>query len=201
MPKNRVLLIDETSADAVVAQGLVEAGYELVGCHCSVDRLRAKYLASEPELLVLCVNKPTEGLLADIQLLSEKKAVPIVLFVDSSDPQWMKKSLKVGVSSYIYRGLEPIRIPAILEMAKLRFAQLQSLKLELEEAQHKLQSRVLVDRAKGMLMEYQKISEQQAYRTLQKTAMDQATTIADIARQTIAVLSKMNINPGNALAR
>ena len=201
MPKNRVLLIDETSADAVVAQGLVEAGYELAGCHCSVDGLHAKYLASEPELLVLCVNKPTEGLLADIQLLSEKKAVPIVLFVDSSDPQWMKKSLKVGVSSYIYRGLEPIRIPAILEMAKLRFAQLQSLKLELEEAQHKLQSRVLVDRAKGMLMEYQKISEQQAYRTLQKTAMDQATTIADIARQTIAVLSKMNINPGNALAR
>ena len=201
MPKNRVLLIDETSADAVVAQGLVEAGYELAGCHCSVDGLHAKYLASEPEILVLCVNKPTEGLLADIQLLSEKKAVPIVLFVDSSDPQWMKKSLKVGVISYIYRGLEPIRIPAILEMAKLRFAQLQSLKLELEEAQHKLQSRVLVDRAKGMLMEYQKISEQQAYRTLQKTAMDQATTIADIARQTIAVLSKMNINPGNALAR
>ena len=200
MQNKRVLLMDETSTDATVAQGLVEAGYELVGCHGSVDGMQAKYMAAQPELLVLCVTQPTPGLLADIQLLSDNRPMPIVLFADSSDSQWMDKALKAGVSSYIYKGLESIRIPAILEMAKLRFAQLQALKVELEETQHKLQSRVLVDRAKGMLMEYQKISEQQAYRALQKTAMDQATTIADIARQTIAVLDNMPLKSGSALA-
>ena len=200
MQNNRILFIDETSTDAAVAQGLIEAGYVLAGCNGSKDRLQAKLLASKPDLLVLCVKNPTEGLLAELQSLSGIKALPIVLFVESSDATWMNKAVAAGVSSYIYRGLEPIRVPAILEMAKLRFAQVSALKLELQEAQDKLKSRVLVDRAKGMLMEYQKITEQQAYRALQKTAMDQATTIVDIARQTIRVLSQLHTNPVSAIA-
>jgi len=200
MQNNRILFIDETSTDAAVAQGLIEAGYVLAGCHGSKDRLKAKLLASKPDLLVLCVKTPSEGLLAELQSVSGIKALPIVLFVESSDATWMNKAVAAGVSSYIYKGLEPIRIPAILEMAKLRFAQVSALKLELQEAQDKLKSRVLVDRAKGMLMEYQKITEQQAYRALQKTAMDQATTIVDIARQTITVLSNMHSKPLSAVA-
>lgn len=192
MQNNRVLFIYESSADAAVAQGLIEAGYVIGGCHGNKEGLQAKLLASKPDLLVLCVTAPTEGLLAELKSLSETKALPIVLFVESSDATWMNKAVAAGVSSYIYKGLEPIRIPAILEMAKLRFAQVSALKLELQEAQDKLKSRVLVDRAKGMLMEYQKITEQQAYRTLQKTAMDQATSMVDIARQTITVLSNMH---------
>lgn len=191
MQNNRILFIDETSSDATVAQGLIETGYVLAGCHGSTHDLRAKCLESKPDMLVLCLKTPSESLLAELQSLSEKRPLPIVIFVENSNASWMNKAVDAGVSSYIYKGLEPIRIPAILAMAKLRFAQVQGLKQELQESQDKLKSRVLVDKAKGMLMEYQKISEQQAYRALQKTAMDQATTIVDIARQTISVLSSL----------
>lgn len=201
MQNNRVLFIDETAADASVAEGLIEAGYQLAGRHGSMDRLKAKFLAAKPNVLVLCVEQPRDGLLNELQALLEMQALPVVLFSDSENPMWMEKSLHAGVSSYIYKGLEPIRIGAILAMAKLRFAQVNALRLELQETQDKLQSRVLVDRAKGMLMEYQKITEQQAYRALQKTAMDQATTIVDIARQTITVLNNIHRKPVAAVAR
>ena len=64
----------------------------------------------------------------------------------------------------------------------------------------KLKNRMLVDKAKLMLMDYQNITEPQAYRALQKTAMDQATTMVNIARQTITVLSNMKSKSTSAVA-
>ena len=190
MTKNRVLLIDVTTRKSAIVHNLTDTGYEVVGCHNDLNNLHAKVLLAQPDVLIICINQSCENLVTELKQVNDEDALPIIVFTDNTDFDWMEEVFESGVISFIYKGLEPIRIPSIIEAAKLRHSQLAVLKSELNEAKHKLQSRVVIDKAKGMLMEYQKMSEKQAYRALQKTAMDQATTILDIAQQTIRALNK-----------
>ena len=95
--------------------------------------------------------------------------------------------MAAGVSAYIVAGLQAERIEPVLNVALARFRQEQKLHDELADARHKLAERKIIERAKGMLMAHQSLSEEQAYQKLRSMAMNKKLKLADIAQRILDV--------------
>ena len=93
-----------------------------------------------------------------------------------------------GVSAYIVAGLAPQRIRPILDVAMARFQHEQALRAELADAKSELKDRKVIDRAKGLLMQRQGLTEQAAYEKLRKTAMDKGLKLVDVAQRMLDVM-------------
>jgi response regulator NasT len=110
-----------------------------------------------------------------------------VLFTNDEDTTHVKDAVAAGVSAYIVAGLAPDRIRPILDVAMARFQHEQQLRRELADARSELQERKVIDRAKGLLMQRQGLSEKEAYEKLRKTAMDRGLKLGDVAQRILDV--------------
>jgi two-component system, response regulator / RNA-binding antiterminator len=123
---------------------------------------------------------------------------PIVMFTNDHDSGNARAAVAAGVSAYIVAGLQSDRIRPILDVAMARFQHEQALRQELADARSELselstnlQERKLIDRAKALLMERQKLSEAEAYAKLRKAAMDKNLKMADVAQRMLDVADLM----------
>jgi two-component system, response regulator / RNA-binding antiterminator len=119
---------------------------------------------------------------------------PIVMFTNDGDTSVVKDAVAAGVSAYIVAGLSADRIRPILDVAMARFEFEQALRKELTDAreerdEHKaeLHNRKVIDRAKGLLMQRQGLTEQVAYDRLRKAAMDKSMKLVDVAQRMLDV--------------
>ena len=103
------------------------------------------------------------------------------------------------MSAYVVDGLKQERVKPILDMAIVRFNAFARMARELEEARGELESRKLIDRAKGILMKSRGLSEEEAYALLRKTAMNQNRKIADIAQSLVTAAGLLG--PGRSHER
>ena len=132
---------------------------------------------------------------ADLELLSELlamrrfRSVPILVFVDRSSREEMSQALKLGVSAFIVDGLEPERIPAILEVAEERHVLTSELRDELRKSQENLAARKTIERAKGLLMTKSGLSEQEVYDSMRRMAMAQGKTMREVAENILAIFA------------
>ncbi|MFO2436587.1 ANTAR domain-containing response regulator, partial [Salmonella enterica] len=90
----------------------------------------------------------------------------------------MQAAMDAGISAYVVDGLQPQRIRSILDVAILRFNAFARLQRELTEARGELADRKLIERAKGILMTAKGLSEEEAYRTMRRKAMNEKRKIA-----------------------
>ncbi|PHY14269.1 histidine kinase, partial [Caulobacter sp. B11] len=102
------------------------------------------------------------------------------------EPGLAEQAVRAGVAAYIVDGLAPARVRPILDVAMSRFALTQQLRGDLAKAKADLESRKVVDRAKGLLMKERGLDEDGAYRLLRKLAMDRGKPIGAIAADLLA---------------
>jgi response regulator NasT len=95
----------------------------------------------------------------------------------------MNEAVAAGVTAYIVAGLAPERIHPILTVAMARFKHEQALLAELDNARGELQDRKLIDRAKGLLMQRQSLTEEAAFAKLRKAAMDKGLRMGEVAQR------------------
>jgi response regulator NasT len=132
---------------------------------------------------------------ADLDLLSELlamrrfRSIPILVFVDRSSREEMSRALKLGVSSFIVDGLEPERIPVILEVAEERHVLTSELRDELRKSQENLAARKTIERAKGLLMTKSGLPEQEVYDSMRRLAMTQGKTMREVAENILAIFA------------
>jgi len=107
------------------------------------------------------------------------------MFTQDRDRQSIREAVRAGVTAYIVDGLAAERIEPIIETAVARFESFQQVQEELARTRTKLSDRILVDRAKGILMKERRIPEEEAYRMLRKLAMDRKTTLGSVAEQVV----------------
>jgi len=112
---------------------------------------------------------------------------PIVLFTNDSDTSHVRDAVAAGVTAYIVAGLETARIRPILDVALARFEHEQTLRAELDSARTELKQRKTIERAKGLLMQRQGLSEPEAYARLRKTAMDKGLRLYEVAQRMLDV--------------
>lgn len=184
----RILVVDEDPARAdALLHSLAGAGYESVGVIDPKDDLVAKVRDLAPDLIIVDMESPSRDTLEDMRRITADRPRPIVMFVDQSDEFSIAEAMRLGISAYVIDGLNPARVKPILDVAMARFAEFQKLRSELDQAKMDLADRKTIERAKGLLMTRRKIPEDQAYRLLQKLAMDQNQRLVEVARSVLTM--------------
>lgn len=119
--------------------------------------------------------------------LYRRRALPIVLFSTDDNRKRIHDAITAGVSSYIFDGYRPSRVPAIIEAVLARFEHRKQLEDDLLSARQDLDDRKVIDRAKGLIMAQRRCTEEEAYASLRRQAMDSNRRIADFAKDVLMV--------------
>jgi response regulator NasT len=188
-----VLVIDENRIRAsIIEAGLREAGYENVTIVHDINGIARRIAEINPDVIVIDLENPNRDMLENMFQLSRAVKRPIAMFVDRSDEASIEAAVDAGVSAYIVDGLKQERVRPILKMAISRFNAFARLNRELEETRGELESRKVIDRAKGLLMRSRGISEEEAYALMRKTAMNQNRKIIDIAQSLVTAIGLLD---------
>ncbi len=176
-----VIAEDEALIRLDLAEMLAEEGYDVVGQ--AADGVRAIELVDEhqPDLVVLDVKMPKlDGISAAAQI-AERRIAPVVILTAFSQRDLVERAREAGAMAYLVKPFGKADLVPAIEMARSRFAELRQLEDEVAGLSDRLETRKLVDRAKGVLQESLSISEPDAFRWIQKTAMDLRLSMRDVA--------------------
>ena len=182
----RVLIAeDEALIRLDLAEMLAEEGYDVVGQ--AGDGERAVELAEElrPDLVVLDVKMPKLDGIAAAERIASKRIAPVVILTAFSQRELVERARDAGAMAYLVKPFTKSDLVPAVEMAVSRFAELQLLESEVADLHDRLETRKAVDRAKSVLQEQLKISEPEAFRWIQKTAMDLRLSMRQVAEGVI----------------
>ena len=167
--------------------GLLEAGYDIIASLPADIFLPERIAQLQPDMIIIDAESDARDVLEHIVIASRDERRPIVLFTEDENTSTMDAAMAAGVSAYIVAGLQAERIKPVLNVAMARFRQEQKLLTELSETREKLAERKLIDRAKGLLMTKQRLTEDQAYQKLRTMAMNKNLKLAEIAQRILDV--------------
>jgi response regulator NasT len=174
--------------------GLLENGFNLVASLPPDVFLSERIAQLQPDLIIVDAESDARDALEHVVMATRDERRPIVLFTNDDDSGHVKEAVAAGVSAYIVAGLSAQRIQPILQVAMARFEREQALLQALTSTQNErdalsteLRERKLIDRAKGLLMQRQGLTEDEAFRKMRKTAMDKGLKVAEVAQRMLDV--------------
>jgi response regulator NasT len=187
------MVIAESAVGAdILREGLRLGGHELAEVATPQSLSTSALERLRPDALVLETESPQIDTLDRIFDAMGSTPVPFVVFANDSSESAIARAIKTGVTSYVVDGLEARRVPSIIQVAAMRFEYFMSLRSELAQAQQKLAERKYVERAKGLLMKTRGLSEDEAYHTLRRMAMERNRRMGDVARSVIEMAELLN---------
>jgi response regulator NasT len=182
----KIAIVDESPVRAAILEaGLCEAGFTQVERIAGTHNLLTRIYALDPDVILIDLENPSRDVLEQVFQMSRAVKRPVAMFVDQSDSASIQAAVDAGVSAYIVDGLKKERITSILDLCISRFNAFARLQTELDRAKGALEDRRIIDRAKGVLMQTRRLTEEQAYALLRKTAMNENKKIADIAQSVL----------------
>jgi response regulator NasT len=183
----RILLVED---DSLVVLDLLEElrglGYEIVGS--AATGTEAIRLARElsPDLIILDIKMPElDGLEAAAQITA-LRPIPMIILSAYSDIPLIERAAHLGVLAYLVKPVDVRELEATIRVAMSRFREFQALRQEVADLREALETRKLVERAKGILMRRRNLTEEEAFRRLQRESQNQNRKIGDIAQAVIA---------------
>jgi response regulator NasT len=184
----RVLLVDDNAERAAaVTAGLEADGCVVVALLPDHADMVAEVRRARADVIVCDLDHASRDAIDSMRALHRDEPRPVVMFVDRTEPGSIAAAMEAGVAAYVVEGLSPSRVRAVIDVAVARFQAHQALRAELAEVRSQLSERKLVERAKGLLMQTRRMSEEEAYRTLRRLAMDQGKRLADVAESVISM--------------
>ena len=185
---SRILIFDDDTERAnMLVQALEVSEYTVAAHPASVADLLPQVETVKPDVILIGADIPRQNMLTDVATISQKQSVPIVMFTRDNRSESIHAATQAGVSAYVVNGLSPERIQPIIEAAIARFREFQALARELEKTKTSLAERKVIERAKGVVMEQRGCTEAEAYRLLQKMAMDRKKRLAEVAQDVLSI--------------
>jgi two-component system, response regulator PdtaR len=178
----RVLVVeDEALIRLDLTEMLTEEGYVIAGE--AGDGEQAVALARElrPDLVIMDVKMPKMDGIAAAGSIVEEKIAPVVMLTAFSQRDLIEQARDAGAMAYLVKPFARHELVPAIELAVSRFAEKRALEDEVATLTDRLETRKIVDRAKGLLMTRQNMSEPEAFRWIQRTAMDRRTTMKAVA--------------------
>lgn len=184
----RILIADDEAVVRMdLREMLEESGYEVVGE--ASDGKRAVELGRElkPDLAILDIKMPEmTGLEAGEKLLEE--GIATLILTAYTDRDFIENAKEIGALAYLVKPFSKENLIPAIELAMARFKELQELRREVSSLKEALEVRKLVERAKGLLMKHLGISEEDAYRYLQRRSMEYRKPLKEVAEAVIIAL-------------
>jgi response regulator NasT len=200
MPNLRIVVVNtvihDDSDEALHAQaerarvlriGLLEAGYDIIASLPPDMYLPERIAQLQPDMIIVDAESDARDVLEHIVIATRDERRPIVMFTEDQDPESMEAAVEAGVSAYIVAGLQGERIKPVLQVALAQFKREQKLLDELSDTKSKLAERKVIERAKGLLMERQRYTEEQAYQKLRSMAMSKNLKLSEVAQRILDV--------------
>lgn len=183
-----VVAEDEGLIRMDVVASLEEAGLVVVGQAADGEEAIALATEHEPDLVVMDVKMPRLDGISAAQKIAELK-IPVVLLTAFSDTELVSRAAEAGAMAYVTKPFKPTDLLPAIQIALSRHEELVSLESEIADLNDRLETRKLMDRAKGLLQTKMKLSEPDAFRWIQKASMDRRLTMAQVAKAVIDQLS------------
>jgi AmiR/NasT family two-component response regulator len=186
MAKTRIVIADDESVIRMdLREMLINLGYLVVGE--AGDGQSAVNLARElkPELVIMDIKMPNMDGIAAAKALTEERVAPVLLLTAFSQQDLVERAKEAGVVAYIVKPFREQELVPAIEVALERFREYRALQKEVADLQDAFETRKLVDRAKGMLMDTQGLTEAEAFRKIQKMSMNSRKSMKEIAEAII----------------
>jgi AmiR/NasT family two-component response regulator len=185
--RRRVLIAeDEALIRLDLREMLIEEGYDVVGE--AGDGEAALRLAEQlrPDLVILDIKMPIMDGLTAAENIANSRLAPVVILTAFSQRDLVERARAAGAMAYLVKPFQKSDLVPAIEIAAARFAEMTALESEVASLADRLETRKLVERAKGALMTTYSMTEPQAFRWIQRTAMDHRMTMRDVAERIIA---------------
>ena len=187
----RVLVAeDEALIRLDLAEMLTDAGYDVVGQ--ASDGEQAVELATRlaPDLVIMDVKMPVLDGLGAAEQIGEQRICPVIMLTAFSQTELVERARDAGVMTYLVKPFTSSELLPAIEIALSRWSELTALEAEVVDLGERLETRKAVERAKGVLMKKLKISEAEAFRWIQKTAMDRRMGMREVADAVVEQMGK-----------
>lgn len=186
MERIRVIVADDESIIRMdLREMLTNLGYLVVG---EVgDGRSAVNLSRElrPDIVIMDIKMPDMDGIEAAKIMTEEKIAPVLLLTAFSQQDLIERAREAGVAGYIVKPFRESDLAPAIEVALARFAELTALEKEVGDLQTALETRKLVDRAKGILMDTQGLTEAEAFRRIQKMSMNTRRPMKEVAEAII----------------
>jgi len=145
-----------------------------------------------PSYLVLSVDSLTGVNLEPLNKIKNERPIPVIVLAQQHADGAAKDALAAGVTSYIVDDVSSERLPIIFDVALERFFKEQSMTAELQETKQKLADRKLIEKAKGILMDQNNITEAQAFKDIRRAAMNKGKTMVELSQRIISLADALS---------
>jgi len=181
-----VIAEDEALIRMDLAEMLTDEGYDVVGQ--AGDGAKAIELAEQlrPDLVILDVKMPVLDGIAAAERIAGQRIAPVVILTAFSQRDLVERARDAGAMAYLVKPFTQGDLVPAIEMAVTRFAEVTLLEQEVADLQDRLETRKAVDRAKSVLQQQLQLSEPEAFRWIQKTAMDLRLSMRQVAEGVVA---------------
>ena len=178
----KVVIADD---EAVIRMDLKEilegAGHEVVGETANGRRAVAIVRETSPDLVIMDIKMPDMDGVEAARLIAADHLAPVLLLTAFDDAELIERAKDAGVLAYLVKPVEEKNLFPAMEIALSRWQEMQSLEEELFAMRDSLETRKLLDRAKGILMQAHSISEAEAYRRMQRYRREQRLSLKEVA--------------------
>lgn len=187
----RIAIVDDNPSERLVLKGFIEdAGHELVAEGTSGAEALGICRAKSPELLIMDIRMPgKDGIEAALEV-SRECPTPIVLLTGCDDDETIRRAAEAGVMAYLMKPVRAEELGPAIELAVSRFQEFTALRKENEDLKKTLQARKTIEKAKGLLMERERLTETEAFARIRRISMDKRKTMAEVAEVIIMAFDK-----------
>jgi two-component system, response regulator PdtaR len=186
----KVLVVeDEALIRMDLAEMLTEEGYVVAGEAGDGEQALELARRLHPDLVIMDIKMPKmDGITAATSIVEERIA-PVVMLTAFSQRELIEQARDAGAMAYLVKPFARHELVPAIELAVSRFAEKRALEDEVATLSERLETRKVVDRAKGLLMTRQQMTEPEAFRWIQRTAMDRRTTMKAVAEAVVEGLA------------
>ena len=176
-----VIAEDEAISRMDLCEMLQNLGYTVVGQ--AGDGVAAVNLARtlKPDLVLMDIKMPELDGISAAETLSDERAVPVLLLTAYSDREFVDRAVDAGVMGYLVKPFAEAQLKPAIEVALERWREVRQIQQDLEETKETLETRKLVERAKGVLMDSQNLKEAEAFRRIQRLSMNSRKSMREVA--------------------
>jgi response regulator NasT len=181
-PLRVVVAEDEALIRLDLVEMLTEAGYEVVGQAGDGEAAIEITEKEKPDLVVMDVKMPKLDGISAAERIANQRIAPVVILTAFSQRDLVERARDAGAMAYLTKPFTIDDLMPAIELAVSRFQEIKQLDAEVADLQDQLKARKLIEKAKGILMKNLKINEPEAFKWMQKTAMDKRRSMTDVAQ-------------------
>jgi two-component system, response regulator PdtaR len=195
-PKARIIIADDESIIRMdLREMLGHLGYDIVAE--AADGRTAVELARKllPDLVIMDIKMPDMDGISAADELGKGRVAPVVLLTAYSEQSLIGRAKDAGVCGYLVKPFRETELMPVIELALTRFGEMRDLEREVTDLKDALETRKLVERAKGVLMEVHGLRESEAFNRMRKTSMDNRKSMREVAE---AILLTHEVQTGSS---